>query len=419
MVMIGMLPTNAVFATGKKLNILFLGNSFTANNLLPNIVRDMANIMGDTLITDYNAPGGYTFNQHSTDINTIGKLTIGTWNYVVLQEQSQLPSFPDADVATDVYPYAKKLDSMVHALNKCGRTVFFQTWGYRNGDPSNCPSFPPLCTFSGMDSMLRLRYEIMADSNNAYLAPVGTVFKEIRNMFPGINLYDFDDKHPSAAGSYAAALTFYSLLFEVDPLTVTFDYTIPKPQALEIKQVVKLFVYDKRAMYGVGKFDPDANIVAPATGKVSVPILFDASSSVNASNYTWDFGDGGTSSLQKPSHTYTTSGKYTVRLIADNCLIKDTATQTITIDSNVGIKEAYGLNTVEIYPNPTTNWVNIEGLSTSIDLSIKNIFGINVLEIKDFNQKGLDLSSYPSGMYFLTITDKNTGLSIGKKLLKQ
>ncbi|MEP7236951.1 MAG: PKD domain-containing protein [Ferruginibacter sp.] len=35
-------------------------------------------------------------------------------------------------------------------------------------------------------------------------------------------------------------------------------------------------------------------------------------------SYNWDFGDGGTSFLQSPSHTYTTYGSFTVKLIATN-----------------------------------------------------------------------------------------------------
>jgi len=48
------------------------------------------------------------------------------------------------------------------------------------------------------------------------------------------------------------------------------------------------------------------------------PISF-TNNSTNASNYTWDFGDGtATSSDNSPSHTYSAVGTYTVQLIANN-----------------------------------------------------------------------------------------------------
>ncbi|MBX9784788.1 MAG: PKD domain-containing protein [Chitinophagaceae bacterium] len=40
--------------------------------------------------------------------------------------------------------------------------------------------------------------------------------------------------------------------------------------------------------------------------------------SVNAISWDWDFGDGGTSTIQSPSHIYNTLGNYTVRLIVRN-----------------------------------------------------------------------------------------------------
>ena len=40
--------------------------------------------------------------------------------------------------------------------------------------------------------------------------------------------------------------------------------------------------------------------------------------STNAATYSWDFGDGGTSTLKDPTHTYTASGTFTVTLRALN-----------------------------------------------------------------------------------------------------
>ncbi|MCB0430989.1 MAG: PKD domain-containing protein [Flavobacteriales bacterium] len=40
--------------------------------------------------------------------------------------------------------------------------------------------------------------------------------------------------------------------------------------------------------------------------------------STGATNWSWDFGDGGSSSTQNPTHTYTSNGTYTVKLTVDN-----------------------------------------------------------------------------------------------------
>ncbi|NDD55938.1 hypothetical protein EBZ39_19080, partial [bacterium] len=123
--------------------------------------------------TAYNCsstPGGYTFQQHSIDVNTLNYIQQGGWDYVVLQQQSQMPSFPDNDVIANTYPYARFLDSMINEYNDCAETVFYMTWGRQNGDASNCANWPPVCTYQGMDSLLRLRYTNMANDNNAILS---------------------------------------------------------------------------------------------------------------------------------------------------------------------------------------------------------------------------------------------------------
>jgi len=77
------------------------------------------------------------------------------------------------------------------------------------------------------------------------------------------------------------------------------------------------------------KASPDAKGCAP----FHVNFL---DSSVNAKSYSWTFGDGGTDTARFPSHTYTTGGIFTVRLITSNpnaCKTLDTAYLTITVDT--------------------------------------------------------------------------------------
>lgn len=49
--------------------------------------------------------------------------------------------------------------------------------------------------------------------------------------------------------------------------------------------------------------------------KVNQSVSF-TNSSQNATSYNWDFGDGNTSSLQNPTHTYDSGGTYVVQLTA-------------------------------------------------------------------------------------------------------
>ena len=166
----GFLAQVAITHAGDTARVLFIGNSYTAYNNLAQLVKDVAASTGDVVITDVNAPGGTTLQMHSTNATTLSKIAQGAWDYVVLQEQSQLPSFQDAQVETDVYPYARKLDSLILDANPCAETIFYMTWGRKNGDAGNCAFFPPVCTYSGMDSLIRMRYQVTADTNNAIVS---------------------------------------------------------------------------------------------------------------------------------------------------------------------------------------------------------------------------------------------------------
>lgn len=391
---------------------LFLGNSYTGVNNLPQMVAAVSNSTGDTLLFDNNTPGGYTFQGHSTNASSLAKIAVGNWDYVVLQEQSQFPSFPISQVETSVFPYAQFLDSVINAQNPCAETVFYMTWGRKNGDASNCASWPPVCTYSGMDSLLNLRYRMMAENNNAILSPVGAVWKYIRQNHPSINLYQSDDSHPSMAGTYAAACCFYTALFRKDPTTITFNSTLSTTEASIIRAATKLIVYDNLMEWHIGEYDPDANFSYSISAGNQVAFT---NTSLNASSFIWDFGDGGTSASNNPTHTYPASGTYTVQLISEECGLSDTANQTITISAPSGVDEISQTADFTIYPNPVTSilFVN-QDFPANLTYSIVNIAGQESQKgiIRNYENQ-INVSSLPEGIYFLKLFNGNK--SIGQQ----
>jgi len=84
---------------------------------------------------------------------------------------------------------------------------------------------------------------------------------------------------------------------------------------------------------------PDANFTAnPTSGLIPLTVNFVNQSTGNISSYSWDFGDGGTSTTQNPIHTYNTPGAYTVRLTVTGLGGSDTKTRSdyITATSPAG-----------------------------------------------------------------------------------
>ena len=387
--------------------VLFLGNSYTGVNNLPKMVADVTNSTGDSLIYGTNTPGGYTFKLHSTNATSLAKIALGNWDFVVLQEQSQHPSFPTSQVETDVFPYARFLDSLINAKNACAETVFYMTWGRKNGDASNCVSWPPVCTYAGMDDLLNVRYRMMADSNNAILSPVGAVWRYLRENYPSIELYQNDGSHPSVAGSYVAACCFYTVLFRNDPTTITFNSFLSITDAETIRTATKLIVYDSLLNWNVGAYDPLAKFTYNISNDNQVSFT---NSSLNASNYTWDFGDGVTSANNNPIHNYFSTGTFTVQLIASKCGISDSTYQNIQITKPLDEKETI------LYPNPVTHTLHVKhNFSHNIIFKIVSISGQEIKTgIINNSETQINVSFLSNGIYFLQCFDNNKMLGFHK-----
>lgn len=138
--------------------------------------------------------------------------------------------------------------------------------------------------------------------------------------------------------------------------------------------------------------------------------------STGAVGWSWDFGDFSSSTQQNPSHTYATSGTYTVGLLAaSNYGCVDTTVQTTV---TVGIGDVNN-ETADwsIYPNPSNGKITIgldENLKEPEMFRIENMLGENILSEEISVSKELDLSAQPAGIYFIRI-----GNSPAKKLVLQ
>ncbi len=404
------------FGQSQTKRVLFIGNSYTYVNDLPKMIADMAAATGDTLIYDRSTPGGFTLQGHSTNATTISKIKASNWDYVVLQEQSQRPSFPISQVQTSVFPYARLLDSLINHHDSCAETVFYMTWGRKNGDASNCAFFPPLCTYQGMDSLLSLRYRMMADSNDAIVSPVGAVWNYIRANHPNIELYSSDKSHPSVSGTYAAACSFYSTFFRKDPSLVPFNSSLTPIEAISIRSAAKVVAFDSLPKWHIGEYDPVASFNYMSLPDTACTVHF-TNNSKNADTYYWDFGDGTFSSLENPSHTYQMGGSVSVRLTASKCGKSNDTVRVLFDPCNIGLVEFYNQNlSWSIFPNPVNTALHInELLKSNYSFLILNSIGIEMTQGNlEEESQSLDVTSLPTGIYFLHLTEKGKSLGYRK-----
>jgi PKD repeat protein len=395
--------TNLSGQIKKPLNVLFIGNSYTAANNLSTMVFDMSNNAGDSINQSNLTGGGQTlWNHAASNSPSMNEINTGLWDVIVLQEQSQIPSFTEPEVETYFYPAVKYIDSVILKANPCAKTMLYMTWGRKYGDVMNCPNWPPVCTYDGMDSLLKKRYLKAAHDNGNIASPVGAVWHYIIKNYPEIDLYEADNSHPSFIGTYTTAACMYTSLFKKSPKNFNVKYHLDDSTILKIKNAIDSVVLPFKDLWNLNVYD----LKSLFTYRNSNDTVHFANNSKNASEYLWDFGDGNTSTLKEPKHSFK-NGKYTIKLIASSCELSDTSEISIQIqNSNINNIVNHG---IDIYPIPANHNLNVKINSAVESIYLYNNLG-QILQPKIQFESGvvkLDLTGIPSGIYTLHIVNLN------------
>lgn len=123
--------------------------------------------------------------------------------------------------------------------------------------------------------------------------------------------------------------------------------------------------------------------VAPDSGAAPLTVDFTDETTGNPSGWVWDFGDGGSSNLQSPSHEYTSEGLYTVKLTVANACGLDSLVQTELVEvtattTSVLPRDAFSGSTSWVSPNPfvrdTHVFLRLEH-ATPIELVVYDVAG--------------------------------------------
>ncbi|MFZ9028849.1 MAG: PKD domain-containing protein [Crocinitomicaceae bacterium] len=380
-------------------SVLFIGNSYTSANNLPSIINSIAVSKGKEISYDTQLQGGATLQTHASNAATYTKIKSKKWDYVVIQAQSQEPSFPDTQVDTQTIPYAIQLADSVRANNFCTSVLFFMTWGRENGDPQ----WAPISTYEGMQMRLRNAYVRMKDSVQGSVAPVGMAWWDVRDNAPTIQMYTADGSHPNYAGSYLTACTFYAALFEDTPIGATFLGSLDAITAAQLQSSASVATLDSLEQWSI-RGPQDQTIADFTSNNFDPDVQFD-NSSWCATSYTWSFGDGGTSTDENPLYQYTSNGTYTVQLIAESECNSDTLEQQITINTASVITNEESQLSLKHYADGD---IVISGMTIPSEVALYTHSG-QLLEMKkSYSVSALfELSKYGNGVFLIRISSND------------
>ena len=387
------------------LSVLFIGNSYTSVNNLPQLVQSLSTSAGKTLNIDANMPGGYPMSSHLSDATTISKISQGNWDYVILQEQSQIPTI-DFYRYNDMYPAITDLKALIEQYNPCAKIITYMTWGRRLGgqqcDPSGTHCSPVFVNFNHMQDSLTSAYLEISKRLNIQCAPVGVTWQNILNDTTLV-LHSGDNSHPNIAGSYVAALTIFSSIWKQNTSGLTYTAGLSSQLAQYYQSKSDSTIFNSTNDWNLLINKPTANFSDSVSGYTAT--FTNLSTSINKTlNYFWDFGDGSTSNNKNTNHTYATAGTYTIKLIVSNCNYSDTTTKTIQIGATSMEENIIG--NFNLYPNPALSHINLKTDSKLIGstYTVYDKTGKSVLNGKILaEQSVIELGELSRGVYLLHI----------------
>ncbi|MEX0811732.1 MAG: PKD domain-containing protein [Chitinophagales bacterium] len=142
-------------------------------------------------------------------------------------------------------------------------------------------------------------------------------------------------------------------------------------------------------------------------------VTFDDASAEAITSYSWDFGDGNTSTEANPQHQYAAEGTYTVELTVTN----DCGTHTVEKEVEVvpvGINDFNADFSISVIPNPNDGlfYLNIKtekrenGVLSAYDMSGKVVYreNLDIINVR----KAIDLNGVSQGVYILELRTESS-----------
>lgn len=320
------LTMSSVTLAQDTLSVLFIGNSFTFMNDMPDLFKGIAESNGKKVYVQKSVKQGTSLEYHANTPDTYKAIRSRKWDVIVLQEQSNIPAQPESMINKISLPYAKQLTDSIRRNNECTKIFLYMTWGYKDGNSH----WKEIATYPAMQERIYSTYLRYADILNVEVSPVGAVWQRVRSSYPGLNLYYSDNQHPSLLGSYLSACTFYCSIFGESVYGSNFTGKVDKHTAemiqLASSQVVLNSLSSWRIVYDRKPLRPAFDMVIDAS-KVKF-----YNRAENAYSVKWEFSDGTESTELDPLHNFHKKGKYTVKQIVSNQCSTKVLERTISIN---------------------------------------------------------------------------------------
>lgn len=201
----------------KTTKILFVGNSKTYVNDIPNKFANIASNAGYKVSVSSVTEGGQTLQNLANKYSS--KITSSAYDCIILQEQTDAYESAGSTYSNGI----KKVTNMVRSKNNKAKVYVRALWILDSSSSSARNK-----SYSATEKY--------AKENNAGVIYDGKAFDNSRSKYPDINLYN-DDRHQSKNGAYLSALVIYKTLSNDNPTKITYYAGINNNTAKKLQSI--------------------------------------------------------------------------------------------------------------------------------------------------------------------------------------
>jgi hypothetical protein len=209
--------------------VFFIGNSYTTVNNLPEVFTGLSTAGGHKVETGLAASGGWRLADAAASKDTLNGLASKKWDYVILQEQSQVPASTESRNMFMI-PAIRELTGLIYPSGAV--PILFIPWGHRDGWPDN-----GLPDYASMQNAIDDGYMEIARDMKITVASVGYAWQSARSQYPLLDLWQADGSHPTRAGTYLAACVFYAVIFNQSPEGLDYYGRVNKSSAMILQKI--------------------------------------------------------------------------------------------------------------------------------------------------------------------------------------
>jgi predicted secreted protein len=388
----------SVKASEDTLKVLFIGNSITYYNAMPELFESIAENQGHQVDVTMHAPGGTGFVNHFEDPTVFQLLRSLQWDVVVLQPGTGESAGASYPVETTIERGQVLMDS-IYQYSPCARVYLYQI-------PYGVVSQADYSNYFSVQTVIKNVITQLADALEVQVIPAGESAREYYTLHQNLLLHNaYGDIHPSLAGSFLTASTAYSTIFQDSILDCSYYSSLVQDTANQFFSIAENKVLNHLAEWRINTY----NLQADFSFALSANTTVFTSLASNNSNVLWDFGDGTTSTELNPTHTYTFDGIYTVILSAYNvngCV--ESTKKTINLITSGLIEKEYDYHLIA-YPNPASEYIEFTTNEPITRVQIFNLAGERLLAIEG---NRVDTAKLPDGMYIAEVFVKELPIRI-------